>query len=304
MPTTGAESGPAQPASSDSAAAPGWPEVLAQLSAWLPPLPQAPDWACHRAWRWVRQGARGWLEAVPHVHGIHLADLLGIDEQRERFDRNIRQFVAGLPANHVLLTGARGCGKSSLVKAALADHGEQGLRVIEIDKAHLGDLPEILARVRARPEHFLLFCDDLSFDGADIGWAALKSLLDGSLTAPADNVLMVATSNRRHLMPDLFSDNRETRHQGDEIHPGEAIEEKVSLSDRFGLWLSFYPMDQDTYLAIACHWAAALGAPASRDDPEFRREALQWALTRSARSGRTAWQFARDWAGRKGLRDA
>ncbi|MDE3009574.1 MAG: ATP-binding protein [Pseudomonadota bacterium] len=299
MPTTGAEAPPGPPSGAPAEA--GWREVLAQLSAWLPALPVAPEWERHRAWRWVRQGARGGLEAVPHVHGIHLADLLGIDTQRERFDRNMRQFVAGLPANHVLLSGARGCGKSSLVKAALADYGAQGLRGIEIDKAHLGDLPEILTLLRPRPERFVLFCDDLSFDAADIGWTALKSLLDGSLTAPADNVLMVATSNRRHLMPDLFRDNLETRHSGDEIHPGEAVEEKVSLSDRFGLWLSFYAMDQDIYLAIAHQWAAALGAPASPDDPAFRRAALQWALDRSARSGRTAWQFARDWAGRQGL---
>ena len=295
MPTTGADCAPPDPAAAD------WTQVVAQLAAWLPPLPAAPDWERHRAWRWLHRGQRGTLVAVPHVHGIRLADLHGIDAQRDRFDRNIRQFIAGLPANHVLLTGARGCGKSSLVKAALAAYGESGLRVIELDKAQLGDLPDILELLRDRPEYFLLFCDDLSFDGVGGGWTVLKSLLDVSLTAPAANVLMVATSNRRHLMPDLFSDNRESRHDGDEIHPGEAIEEKISLSDRFGLWLSFYPMEQHTYLAIARHWAAALGAAPAPVDAAFEREALQWAMSRGSRSGRTAWQFARDWSGRQGL---
>ncbi len=275
-------------------------QVLQQLSTWLPTAASAPDWSAHVAWRWVRRGQQGALQPLPFHAGLALQDLHGIDDQRLRFDRNMRQFVQALPANHVLLSGARGCGKSSLVRAALTEYAAQGLRVIECDRQGLADLPEILARIAGRPERFLLFCDDLSFDTGDHGYTALKSVLDGSVAAVAPNLLVVATSNRRHLMPDLQADNQQVTHVGTEIHPGEAIEEKVSLSDRFGLWLSFYPMDQDTYLAIAAHWATALGA-APADAAAFRAAALDWALLRSSRSGRSAWQFARDWTGRQGL---
>lgn len=276
-------------------------QVLQQWSASLPALVAAPDWQAHLAWRWVRRIGQGGLQPIPVATTLRFADLLGIPVQVARFERNLRQFVAGLPANHVLLTGARGGGKSSLVKAALSGFAPQGLRVIEVDRQGLADLPDILALVRGRPERFLLFCDDLSFDHGDHGYTALKSVLDGSVAAGADNLLVVATSNRRHLMPDLHTDNQAVQHLGDEIHPGEAIEEKVSLSDRFGLWLAFHAMDQATYLAIARHWAAALGHPAGADPDRFQHEALEWALLRSSRSGRSAWQFARDWAGRQGL---
>jgi hypothetical protein len=276
--------------------------VLAQLSAWLPKPAPMPDWDTHYAWRWVRRGQQGGLEALPFSSVTRFEDLHGIEDQRIRFDQNIRQFLKGFPANHVLLSGARGCGKSSLVKAALQAYLADGLRVIEVDKAGLAELPDILALIRERSERFVLFCDDLSFEAADLAWTSLKSLLDGSLSAPAGNVLVVATSNRRHLMPDLHSDNTGTRHEGDEIHPAEAIEEKISLSDRFGLWLSFYAMDQMVYLQIAEHWATELGAPPVLEEQGiFRHEALQWALMRGSRSGRSANQFARDWAGRKGL---
>jgi predicted AAA+ superfamily ATPase len=260
----------------------------------------SPDWAAHIAWRWVRRQGRGGLEPLTYRAVTSFSDLLGIDEQKTRFQDNIRQFVKGVPANHVLLSGARGTGKSSLVRAALTEYRGEGLRVIEIDKAGLYDLPDLLELIRDRHERFLLFCDDLSFGAEDSAWTSLKSLLDGSIAGPGDQVLVVATSNRRHLMPEYTSENLSTQHLGDEIHPGEAIEEKISLSDRFGVWLSFYPIDQETYLGIARHWVTALGGQGVLD-AHFQHEALQWALARSSRSGRSAYQFARDWVGREKL---
>src|SRR5574340_233886 len=256
--------------------------------------PQGLDWEKVRAARWSAQTRD--LKPILHPQRVALRDLLAIDEQKQRVDANTRQFVEGKPANNVLLTGARGSGKSSLVKAVHAKYAPRGLRLIEIDKAglpHLPDLFDLLADVDYR---FVVFIDDLSFAEHEPGYASLKAALDGSLAGPSDNVLIYATSNRRHLMPEYMAENLETRYLGGEVHPGEAIEEKVSLSDRFGLWVSFHSMDQDTYLAIARHWAAALGAPA---DNRFDRAALQWAMGRGARNGRVAWQFARDWAGRK-----
>jgi len=273
--------------------------LLARLEAWVPGTPPgAPDWHAAVAWRWRRRGSGGWLQAVPQPHLIRLDDLKDIDEQKARITENTRQFVAGHPANNVLLTGARGTGKSSLIKAMLAEFAHEGLRVIEIDKDHLVDLPEVVEQIAGRPERFILFCDDLSFESGEAHYKALKSVLDGSLAAPSENVLVYATSNRRHLMPEYFSENSETRHSDGEIHPGESVEEKISLSDRFGLWVSFYPFDQDAYLEIATHWVRTLGG-ALPDAAVFRREALQWALMRSSRSGRSAWHFARDWVGRQ-----
>src|SRR5512139_810380 len=235
-----------------------------------------PDWKKVRAARWSAQA--GELKPILHPQRVALKDLLAIDDQKQRVEANTRQFVAGKPANNVLLTGARGCGKSSLVKAGLP---------------HLPDLFDQLADADQR---FVVFIDDLSFAEHEPGYASLKAALDGSLAGPSDNVLIYATSNRRHLMPEYMAENLETRYAGGEVHPGEATEEKVSLSDRFGLWVSFHGMDQDTYLAIARHWAAALGAPAGDG---FERAALQWSMGRGARNGRVAWQFARDWAGRQ-----
>lgn len=270
--------------------------VLAQLEAWLPAAPPEIDWNAH-AFRWRRRGSRGWLDAVRHVARIQKDDLQHIERQKDIIDRNTRQFLEK-PANNVLMTGARGTGKSSLVKAMLAAYGDRGLRLIEVDKSDLGDLPEIVELVAARPERFIVFCDDLSFEEGEAGYKALKSVLDGSVAAGGDNLLIYATSNRRHLMPEYMSENLQAKHQPDgEIHPGETVEEKISLSERFGLWLSFYPFKQDDYLDIVHHWLRELGCPADRIEAS-RAEALQWALERGSRSGRVAYQFARDWAAR------
>jgi predicted AAA+ superfamily ATPase len=275
--------------------------LLARLEHLLPPPAGAPDWKAH-AFRWRKphgSGGQGMLQPVLHPHGIRLADLRDIDRQKNLIEANTRQFVEGRPANNVLLTGARGTGKSSLVKACFNKYRGKGLRLIEVDKQDLIDLPEITDMLAGRPERFILFCDDLSFEASESAYKALKAALDGSIAAPLDNMLIYATSNRRHLMPEFMQENLETRYVADEIHPGETAEEKISLSERFGLWVSFYPFDQDVYLDIAGHWLAELGCKAGEiDKPATREAALQWALQRGSRSGRVALQFARDWAGR------
>ncbi|MDD3482826.1 ATP-binding protein [Azovibrio restrictus] len=275
--------------------------VLTRLESRLPPPCPTPDWQQTLACRWRRQQGYGRLVPVHQVHPIRLADLADIDDQKERITANTRQFVAGQPANNVLLTGTRGSGKSSLVKAVLNEYADQGLRLIEVDKDDLTDLAEIVDLVAGRPEKFLIFCDDLSFESGENAYKALKSVLDGSVAAPPENVLIYATSNRRHLMPEYFSENLETTRVDGEIHPGEAIEEKVSLSERFGLWISFYPFDQDSYLHIVAHWLKSYGF-SKKAIAAAEREALNWALGRGSRSGRVAWQFARDYAGRTGVR--
>jgi len=265
--------------------------------------PQAPatDWKASTAFRWRKRDGRGSIEPVGNVHRIELKDLRGIDEQKALVEQNTRQFVEGYPANNVLLTGARGTGKSSLVKALLNKYAPRGLRVIEVEKRDMVDLPDIVERICARPERFVLYCDDLSFEADEPGYKALKVVLDGSVAAASENCLIYATSNRRHLMPEFMQENLEYRHVGEEIHPGETSEEKVSLSERFGLWVSFYPFDQDDYLKIVGVWLDHFKAPAP-DSEAVRRAALQWALQRGSRSGRVAWQFARDWAGRQRLK--
>jgi uncharacterized protein len=273
-------------------------QILAKLEQLLPPPPPEPDWKASVAFRWRstgKRGAPGWLQAVRHVHRIKLADLRGIDKQIERVEQNTRQFIDGKPANNVLLTGARGTGKSSIVKGLLNKYSKQGLRLIEVEKNDLVDLPTIVDQVAARPERFLLFCDDLSFHGAEEGYIALKVALDGSISTTSENLLIYATSNRRHLMPEYMAENLETKYVGEEIHPGETVEEKISLSERFGLWVTFYPFDQDEYLQIVEHWLKHFGSVANEAS---REESLQWALQRGSRSGRVAYQFARDWAGR------
>jgi predicted AAA+ superfamily ATPase len=275
--------------------------LMERLGGLLPPGTEPPDWTAH-AFRWRRRGDRGWLQAVHAPHRIDLDDLLCLDRQKSEIERNTAAFLAGRGANNILLWGSRGTGKSSLVKAIFNGMRDRGLRLIEVDKDDLVQLPEILELIRDRPERFILFCDDLSFEASESGYKALKAALDGSITATPANLLIYATSNRRHLLPEFQSENREARFVDGELHHGESVEEKISLSDRFGLWVAFHPFSQTQYLALVHHWLARLGGtpptagPAEREALE--RAALQWALRRGSRSGRTAWQFARDWSGR------
>ncbi len=274
--------------------------LLARLEAILPQPLGAPDWSASIAFRYRKRGAHGVLEPVRHVSPIRLDDLQEIDDQKARVQRNTERFVRGLPANNVLLTGARGTGKSSLIKACLNAYASEGLRLIEVDKADLIDLPDIVEAVAERPERFVLFCDDLSFDEGESGYKALKSMLDGSVAAATPNVLIYATSNRRHLLPEYHHENRQAVHGPDgEVHPGEAVEEKISLSERFGLWVSFYPFSQDQYLAVVRQWLRHYGLTDAAIEAA-RPHALVWALERGSRSGRVAWQFARDYVGREG----
>ena len=274
--------------------------VLARLEQLLPAPALTVDWKASIAFRWRRKGERAALEPINHVHHIDLRDLHGIDEQKSQVEQNTRQFVAGLPANNVLLSGARGTGKSSLVKALLNKYASRGLRLIEVEKRDLTDLPDIVELIHARPERFVLYCDDLSFEADEHGYKALKVVLDGSVAAASENCLVYATSNRRHLMPEFMNENLEYQHVGEEIHPGETSEEKVSLSERFGLWVSFHSFDQDEYLSIVRVWLEHFKVSGVKS-AEVEHAALQWALTRGSRSGRVAWQFARDWAGRTRL---
>ena len=271
--------------------------LLGRIEKLLPPAPVPTDWSASIAYRWRKRDGRGVIEAVRHVHQISLADLRGIDGQKKIVEQNTRQFVAGYPANNVLLTGARGTGKSSLIKALLNKYAPRGLRVIEVDKQDLIDLPEIVDHIDTRAERFVLFCDDLSFDADEQGFKALKVVLDGSVAAASENCLIYATSNRRHLMPEYMSENLAAKRVDDEIHPGETVEEKISLSERFGVWASFYPFDQDQYLDIVAQWLSHFSVSGASAEA-VRQAALQWALQRGSRSGRVAWQFARDWSGR------
>ena len=272
--------------------------LLEKIERIVPTVPAEPNWKTAVAFRWRKKNNVGYLQVVTNPHKITLKDIHGVDEQKKRIEENTKQFVERRTANNILLTGARGTGKSSLIKAVLNKFSKQGLRLIEVDKQELVDLPDIVDIISARPERFIIFCDDLSFESNDPGYKALKVILDGSIAASSENVLIYATSNRRHLMPEYMSENLEYKHVGEEVHPSETVEEKISLSERFGVWLSFYPFDQDDYLAIAEHWVKVLGA-AIPDASIMRHEALLWALTRSSRSGRVAYQFALDWAGRQ-----
>jgi len=272
--------------------------LLSRLEGVLPHPLTAPDWNKSIAFRYRKRGGSGLIEPIRHVASIRLEALVEVDAQKERLVRNTEQFVAGHGANNVLLTGARGTGKSSLIKACLNEFAPRGLRLIEVDKTDLVDLPDIVDLVAERDERFIVFCDDLSFDEGEPGYKALKSILDGSVSQSSDNVLIYATSNRRHLLPEYMRENLTYKHTEDgEVHPGEVIEEKISLSERFGLWVSFYPFTQDEYLAIVAQWLRGFGV----DDAVIaaaRQESLVWALERGSRSGRVAFQFAKDYAGR------
>jgi len=278
--------------------------LVGRLEALLPQALAAPDWSASVAFRYRRRHGRGAvLEAVQHLALIRLGDLKEVEAQKERLLRNTAQFVAGKPANNVLLTGARGTGKSSLIRACLQEYAPRGLRLIEVDKGDLVDLPDIVELIALRPERFVIFCDDLSFDEGEAGYKALKSMLDGSIAAASPNVLIYATSNRRHLLPEQMRDNLASKYdENGELHPGEAVEEKISLSERFGLWLSFYPFSQDEYLAIVGQWLRFYGL-GEEQIAAARQPSLVWALERGSRSGRVAHQFARDLAGQLGMQN-
>ncbi len=273
--------------------------LMTRLEAVLPHPLRAPDWSASVAFRYRRRAGSGLLEPVRHVATIRLDDLREVEPQKERLVRNTAQFVARQPANNVLLTGARGTGKSSLIKACLNEFAPRGLRLIEIDKSDLVDLPDIVDLVAGRDERFIVFCDDLSFDEGEPGYKALKSILDGSVAQASDNVLIYATSNRRHLLPEYMKENLTYQHTEDgEVHPGEVVEEKISLSERFGLWVSFYPFSQEEYLTIVGQWLRGLGVGEDAI-AAARQESLVWALERGSRSGRVAFQFAKDYAARQ-----
>ena len=269
-------------------------KLLDRLETLLPPVPKQTAWQ-YQAFRWRKLGSKGFLQGLAHPHCLYWEDLLCIDEQKAVVLRNTQRFLTGNPANNVLLWGARGTGKSSLIKALFQRFQDRGLRLIEVDKEDLLDLPEILTLIQDRPERFIIFCDDLSFDAGESQYKALKAALEGPLSAVPENLLIYATSNRRHLLPEFQGENREARLIEGEIHPGESVEEKISLSDRFGLWVAFHPFTQDQYLKMVRHWIERLGGNPEEEMETWQKKALQWALTRGSRSGRTAWQFARDW---------
>ena len=273
--------------------------LICRIESVLPQPLSAPDWTASIACRYrKRSSGRSALEPVKNIGTMRLDDLKEIDDQKEKIKRNTEQFVSGKPANNVLLTGSRGTGKSSLIKACLNEYSARGLRLIEVDKADLTDLPDIVDVVSGMPEKFIVFCDDLSFEEGEPGYKALKSTLDGSIAAATPNVLIYATSNRRHLLPEYMTENLTYTHTEDgEVHPGEVVEEKISLSERFGLWVSFYPFSQDEYLAIVAQWLASFGVDKNAIEAA-RPASLVWALERGSRSGRVAYQFARDYAGK------
>ncbi|MEE3636119.1 MULTISPECIES: ATP-binding protein [Pseudomonas] len=276
--------------------------VLARLEPLLPAPRPAIDWGHCLAARWQREGRSGFLLPLDVSLDMRLSDLIGIDQQREQLRRNTRQFLDGMPANHALLWGSRGTGKSSLVRALLAEYATAGLRLIEIERDHLADLPRVVEQLHKLPQRFVLFCDDLSFEAGEGDYRVLKSVLDGSLEQAPDNVLLYATSNRRHLVPEKQSDNENWKMIDGELHPNEAVEDKIALSDRFGLWLSFYPFTQEHFLDVVEHWISQLAQASDLvwvRDETLEKAAIRWATGRGNRNGRCAYQFARYWVGLK-----
>lgn len=274
--------------------------LLSRVEPLLPAQRPMLDWTQSLAARWVRDGRAGYLLPLKVELDLRLDDLIGIDRQRDLLSANTRQFVSGLPANHVLLWGARGTGKSSLIRALLAEHAVAGLRLIEIERDHLADLPRVVELLAEQPECFVVFCDDLSFEAGEGDYRVLKSVLDGSLERAPENVLLYATSNRRHLVPERQSDNENWQMVDGELHPNEAVEDKIALSDRFGLWLSFYPFSQEHYLNVVRHWIGSLAEQARLDwdwGEALEKDAVRWATSRGNRNGRCAYQFARQWVG-------
>lgn len=276
--------------------------VLARLEPLLPAPRESIQWDDCLAARWQREGRSGYLMPLHVSLEMRLSDLIGVDNQRDQLGRNTHQFLQGLPANHALLWGSRGTGKSSLIRALLAEYAAAGLRLIEIERDHLGDLPRVVEQLQGLPQRFVLFCDDLSFEAGESDYRVLKSVLDGSLEQAPDNVLLYATSNRRHLVPEKESDNENWKNIEGELHPNEAVEDKIALSDRFGLWLSFYPFTQDHFLSVVEHWITVLAAKAGlqwQRDEALDILAVRWATGRGNRNGRCAYQFARYWVGLK-----
>nr|WP_199771744.1 ATP-binding protein [Pseudomonas fluorescens] len=276
--------------------------VLARLEPLLPAPRQAIDWQHCLAARWQREGRTGFLLPLDVSLDMRLSDLIGVDKQRETLARNTQQFLDGLPANHALLWGSRGTGKSSMVRALLAQHAKAGLRLIEIERDHLADLPRVVEQLNKLAQRFILFCDDLSFEAGEGDYRVLKSVLDGSLEQAPENVLLYATSNRRHLVPENQSDNDNWKRVDGELHPSEAVEDKIALSDRFGLWLSFYPFTQEHFLNVVEHWIGELAGKAGlqwQRDEQLDILAVRWATGRGNRNGRCAYQFARYWVGLK-----
>ncbi|MBE7373112.1 ATP-binding protein [Pseudomonas lopnurensis] len=276
--------------------------LLARIEPLLPEQHPAIAWERTLAARWQRDARSGYLSPLEVSLDLSLDDLIGVDRQRDLLAANTRQFVDGLPANHTLLWGARGTGKSSLIRALLAEYAPSGLRLIEIERDHLADLPRVVEQLIGLPQAFVLFCDDLSFEAGEGDYRVLKSVLDGSLERAPENVLLYATSNRRHLVPERQSDNENWQMVDGELHPNEAVEDKIALSDRFGLWLSFYPFSQQHYLSVVRHWIASLAQRAGLEwnwDEELEKDAIRWATGRGNRNGRCAYQYARQWVGKR-----